>query len=159
MKPNKPSDMWKRVAVGGVDECWLWEGARSDTGYGTFTLENRSLKPHRLAYELTHGQIPTGMLVCHSCDNPPCCNPAHLFLGTHADNKRDCQRKGRHAHGQTHGRARLTPELVVEARARHARGEAVTSIAADLGVPTRTLAGAVTGETWANVEFPAGVAA
>jgi hypothetical protein len=69
---------------------------------------------HRMAWELTHGPIPPGLFVCHHCDNPPCCNPVHLFLGTNADNVDDKVKKYRQAVGENHGRAKLTNSDVVE---------------------------------------------
>lgn len=93
---NKPEDLWKKVERGADDVCWPYTGARVPFGYGIFTVNYRTVIAHRLAWELTNGTIPEGMQVCHTCDNPPCCNPAHLFLGTPLDNMRDKMRKGRH---------------------------------------------------------------
>ena len=85
---------WSKVNKGGADECWPWLKANR---YGQFYIGNGMAKPaHRVAYELTYGDIPAGLLVCHHCDNPPCCNPAHLFVGTVQDNMRDKISKGRH---------------------------------------------------------------
>lgn len=81
---------------GAPDACWPWAGTLSPRGYGVICDENnRQFFAHRLAYERTHGPIPKGQNVCHRCDNPPCCNPAHLFVGSHADNTADMIRKGR----------------------------------------------------------------
>lgn len=77
--------------------CWLWTGHLSDWGYGTLHVGNgKEVKAHRLAWELAYGPIPPKMHVCHRCDVTSCVNPAHLFLGTNADNMRDCLAKGRH---------------------------------------------------------------
>jgi hypothetical protein len=97
--------LWARVERGQPDECWEWQGARSD---GRKPYERRygiirrsvdegggRVATHRLAWEVTNGPVPDGLQVLHSCDNPPCCNPAHLWLGTHADNMADMARKGR----------------------------------------------------------------
>jgi hypothetical protein len=94
---------WAKVdRSGGPDACWLWTAGtfRLRNGYGKFGADpaaSRTVYAHRFAYELSHGPIPPGLLVCHHCDNPPCCNPAHLFLGTIADNMRDMSDKGRAA--------------------------------------------------------------
>lgn len=79
---------WSKVKRGKEDDCWEWQGARFRQGYGAFT--NKTTKyAHRMAYILTYGSIPEGMFILHKCDNPPCCNPKHLWLGTQADNVHD----------------------------------------------------------------------
>lgn len=79
------------------DECFVWKGARIPTGYGQKLVNGVVKYTHRIAYEWANGPIPEGLLVLHKCDNPPCCNPDHLFLGTAKDNMQDCMKKGRFA--------------------------------------------------------------
>jgi len=94
---------WSRVATAGPDDCWEWQGARLRDGYGQAKYYGNAVGTHRIAYELSHGPIADGLLVRHTCDNPPCCNPAHLLLGTPADNAADRTERGRHQSvGQTH---------------------------------------------------------
>lgn len=76
-------------------DCWIWNGSRDGKGYGSFYLEGRLHKAHRAAWMLLKGPIPDGIEACHRCDTPPCCNPDHIFLGTHAENMADARTKGR----------------------------------------------------------------
>jgi hypothetical protein len=83
-QPVTSETFWPRVDQSG--DCWPWLGARQSTGYGNLKADGRYLRAHRVAYELANGPIPDGMEVMHLCDNPPCCNPAHLAIGDHAAN-------------------------------------------------------------------------
>jgi hypothetical protein len=92
---------WSKVEKG--PECWEWKAGASSHGYGGFKVAGQLLRAHRVAWELTYGPIPEGMVVCHRCDNPSCVRPDHLFIGTVADNNRDRSAKGRSAYGERNG--------------------------------------------------------
>lgn len=109
---------WNKVAyIGASDnECWEWRGSLRSNGYGQYgTLR---LKAHRVAWQLTYGTIPK-LHVLHTCDNPKCVNPSHLYLGTDADNTRDKVGKNRQAKGQMLPQTKLTPEIVSTIRFRY----------------------------------------
>lgn len=99
---------WSKVAIGRPDECWPWRAGAFDSGYGAFSIGRRLLRAHKVAFELSNGPLPDGMRACHTCDNRPCCNPAHLWSGSDADNVADRDRKGRTARGERSGTAKLT---------------------------------------------------
>lgn len=105
----------------GEDEtCWLWKDGVGTGGYGSLRVGGiPGFKAHRIAYELAHGEVPSGLCVRHKCDTPRCCNPAHLELGTLADNVQDRHVRGRNARqsGVANGRAKITPEDVRYIRA------------------------------------------
>jgi hypothetical protein len=94
--------LWTRIEQPAGSACWEWQGYRNLEGYGRIKAVGGIQGTHRVAYRLTKGEIPDGLVVMHSCDNPPCCNPAHLSLGTPLDNNNDKVRKGRH-HVPTNG--------------------------------------------------------
>ena len=99
MKMFDPSVMakrfWSKVDKSDLEGCWIWTAGCFKQGYGAFSLNGKAYYAHRVAYRLTQGSIPTSLQVCHTCDNPPCCNPDHLFLGTQLTNMQDMALKGR----------------------------------------------------------------
>lgn len=92
---------WEKVRIAGTADCWEWQAAKNSKGYGRLTSgRGIHLKAHRVAFALAHGgEITDRSLVLHRCDNPSCCNPAHLFLGTPKENTQDMLAKGRGANG------------------------------------------------------------
>lgn len=94
-----PADRLARRLIKAPSGCIEWTGYRSPAGYGKIRVGGKGILAHRFAWELVNGPIPPGMCVCHRCDNPPCCNVAHLWLGTQADNNADMYAKGRSASG------------------------------------------------------------
>jgi hypothetical protein len=133
-----------------VTGCIEWTGTRSN-GYGHIWRGGRKVGTHCLAWELKHGPIPKGMCVCHSCDNPACCNTDHHFLDTHAGNMADMVAKDRQQKGEKHSRAKLTEADVIEIRRRLAAGEVQRALAEAFGIGSSTVGRIKTGKAWTHV--------
>ena len=146
---------WQMVDMStGQDGCWPWTGPRSGAGYGRFSYSGRRYPAHRIAYELLDGHIPAGLLVCHRCDNPPCYNPAHLFLGTMADNMADMVSKGRQNKGERHHWAVYTEAQMSESLTMYRDGVSWADILARTGVSKCSVYFAARGRSWKHLTTP-----
>ena len=105
---------WNKVEIQGLDQCWAWKAGVGTNGYGKFRSKNQLYSSHRAAFLLTRGAITPGLSVLHSCDNPLCCNPTHLWEGTHGQNMRDMVNKGRHVPGVLLGEDAPSSKLTVD---------------------------------------------
>lgn len=151
-RSNTPDDFWKNVSRGEPNECWEWQRSCTRDGYGQTTLHGKRWSTHRLAFFLSTGKHPE-RLVLHKCDNPPCCNPAHLYEGDQKQNKRDEIERGRHQHGFRHWNAVLSDETVAEIRRRARAGETLRSIARSLGHSETTIGNAAH-NYWLHIDEP-----
>lgn len=142
---------WSKVDK--TSNCWEWQAAKDVDGYGRFQLNGKTGLAHRIAYELDVGEIPEGMCVLHKCDNPKCVRPDHLFVGTHADNVRDREEKGRGGHGTLngtdHGRSILTDEDVIWIRSKPNMNQ--TEMAKKLGVHRTVICNIVNRKAWKHL--------
>jgi hypothetical protein len=134
----------------GEHACWLWKG-RVSRRYGVISLNDRPTRAHRAAWILTRGAIPAGMFVCHRCDEPLCCNPAHLWLGSPKDNVRDCVSKRRHAHGEAAATAKMSEAQAREVLRRMATPEPRQAIARAHGVTVHALYRITGGYSWKHL--------
>jgi hypothetical protein len=137
---------WARVDRRGPDDCWNWTGwiqklpKGSGGGYGKFSLgHNTYWLPHRFVWTLINGPIPEGLLICHKCDNRRCCNPRHLFLGTHKDNTADSIQKGRWLRGDRSPSKKLKDREVLEIRRRYRARRGVGALAREFGITVKYL--------------------
>lgn len=149
---------WEKVdQSGGPEACWPWTATTCSWGYGLFRFRSKETmkRSNRVAWYLTTGEWPGDLLVCHHCDNPACCNPRHLFLGTNADNKSDSRQKGRVAlgyvshSGETSPKAKLTLMQVAAIRARYAVGDiSQLTLGLEFGVSQTQVGRIVRGVQW-----------
>lgn len=150
MAPGDAERFWSKVDRRGPDECWPWKASVNVRNrYGQFAVsrpKKTMLRAHRVAYELAKGPIPEGLLVRHTCDNRPCCNPAHLIVGTDLDNVRDMDSRGRRVvvlppphHGEDNPQSKLTNAQRAEIVELRMAGESAESLALRFGVNRRTV--------------------
>lgn len=157
---------WAKVDKRGPDECWEWKAHRQKLlGYGQFGMDRGgprwdTVLAHRIAWELSNGPIPEDLIVCHSCDNPPCCNPGHLFLGTYRDNIQDAMSKGRmreiprfsRARGEQVKTSRLSASDVLLIRQMYeTSGVSQEKLAARFGVGQTTISRVVLRKVWTHI--------
>lgn len=150
------SRIWDRLER--IDgQCWIWPGARLNSGYGCINVKGRTITTHRVAWELSNGQpVPDGLQVLHRCDVKLCCNPAHLFLGTQSENLHDMVAKGRYGqrripNGTRHHNAKLSESNVRAIRKALKDGATQTRLARAFGVDRRVIYDIATGKGWAHV--------
>lgn len=143
--------------------CWEWPHHKDKDGYGVIYADAQNPRAHRAAFESAYGEYPAELFVCHTCDNPPCCRPTHLFLGTAADNANDRNAKGRHFHGydahsyevrprgERSGMAVMTEGAVILMRAMYAQGIHQGTIAEAFGVSISAVNHCCSRRTWRHV--------
>jgi len=139
----------EKVTILGKDECWEWSGAKKAAGYGSFRVGRKTRASHRVAYLLSHGSIPEGSLVRHACDNPKCCNPAHLETGTQSDNMRDMSERKR-----TRGQLLSEVDAAEIRRIYLEDGITQVDIAMRYGVTKSTISSIVRGRNFSRLGCP-----
>lgn len=150
-----------RYAIDRVTGCWIWTGDRDKDGYGLWQLKKQPLgngkylrkriRASRLSWQIYKGPIPDGMRVLHTCDNPPCVNPEHLFLGTPKQNSEDMSAKGRSPRGERQGKSVLKEADVIFIRN---SDKTLDELAAQYGVSIQTISDARNGRTWSHITVP-----
>ena len=153
-EPPYKERFWKRVHVGSAGGCWPWKGKpNKKSGYGNIKYYGRWTSAHRIAYLLSNGEIPKGLNVLHHCDNRICCNPLHLFAGTHKDNIQDALKKGRlnPPKGENQPTHKLSENDVHTIRKLIKDGQTQRSIAADFGVSHSTIYAINQHRSWKHI--------
>lgn len=146
LSPIETARFWSRIRSGTDFQCWEWQGRSNPQGYGRYA----GMAAHRIAYELLTGPIPEGMVVRHKCDNPPCCNPRHLTVGTQAENMQDKVNRGRHAVGSESPRAKITETVALDIL-RNPDGLKQCDLAKRHGIAKSTVSMIRSGERWAHL--------
>ena len=147
-------EFWDNVDRRGDEECWPWTRSRNGKGYGLlqFLEMPTTQKAHRIAWLLTYGDLPAGKHVMHHCDNPPCCNPKHLFIGTNHDNVLDRMHKGRMPLGEKASSSKLTEAMVLAIREEYiAHQTSCEKLAAKYPVNACAIFCVLTYRTWPHV--------
>ncbi len=154
---NKKFDekrLWSKVNILSDNKCWEWQGAKTTAGYGVIRIDYEANYTHRLAWSLKNkGEIPKKGVICHRCDNPACCNPSHLFLGTQADTVRDAASKNRMPKGEKHFNTNITTDIVRQIRY---LGEYTTmtkkKISERFGISRQAVTDILYKRTWGHVD-------
>lgn len=156
LKNDSQLSVKERLEKNGIvkeNGCIEWAKQKDTDGYGRISINNYPHMVHRVSYELYIGPIPPGVLVCHSCDNPSCFNPEHLFLGSCAENLKDMVLKGRKPRGEKVHNSKLTENQVKEIKRRLNEGEKVSSIVKDYPVHGRAIRLIQAGINWKHVKI------
>ena len=147
--------LWSRISTATQEKCWPWIGAASSGGYGELRIGSNTYKPHRIIYALFNPGWNQQTYVCHTCDNPCCCNPTHLFAGTAQDNSQDRDRKGRgrvpDQVGSSHARTKLTEADILTIRRQYAQGRTQSAIGQDYGLGQTAISRIVNSKRWPHV--------
>jgi hypothetical protein len=134
--------------------CWNWVATKDRDGYGLLTHHRgKQIRAHRASYEFHVAKIPVGLLVCHSCDNPSCINPNHLFVGTSKENTRDMLDKNRRPvlRGERHPNAKLTNDQVTQIKQLRSENRLLKDIANQFNISFQTVSSITKGTTWNNI--------
>jgi Zinc-binding loop region of homing endonuclease len=161
---NVPKTLWDKVDVKAVDQCWPWLGWKNEQGYGRFEIDGKAYYAHRAIFQLANpgtislaapfDRFAAGFLR-HSCDNPSCCNPSHLIIGTHAENMRDMAERKRqkwcHVPSTESPRAKLTAHDVQQIRKQKREGATLNALAMLYDVHRSTIKGVLSARHYADI--------
>ena len=160
--PKNIEFFWSKVNKEGPNGCWIWEGSLFAINknyphhkqYGRINMQGKTIKAHRFSYLIHHGKFEEGKVICHSCDNPPCVNPAHLRQGTHAENIADRASRKRGTYGVTVNTNKLTEKQVQEIKELYkpyTKGRSSPALAKKYGVSHPNILAIVKGTSWKHL--------
>lgn len=159
-------NFWAKIRVCGSEDCWPWTSTTFSFGHGCFYFKYKLFKASRIAYYITYGIDPGNFMVLHNCDNPACCNPKHLSLGTTQDNTRDRTTRGRSAigdkngsrkhpeklaRGERSGMSKLTEYTIKDIKQQHSLGKSGAELAREFGINKSTACRIIKGKSWAHM--------
>lgn len=145
---------WAKTEIRGANDCWIWKGSKRKSGYGKFYLNGKRVAAHRVSFWINNGCFDSELDVLHSCDNPSCVNPAHLWTGTAKDNINDMMRKqrGNHRKGEDHATAILTERDVIRIRwIRKNEKKTLKELSVAFGVSTSAISHIVKERHWKHL--------
>ncbi len=146
---------WSHVNILGDNDCWEWKKYTQKEGYGRFKHDKKPLRAHRVSWIIHNGVIPNDLCILHKCDNPPCVNPSHLFLGTRADNAKDRDAKGRNKSvlGEFNPNSKLTEKEVLSIRKMYADGKYnQIELGKIFGIHRGSVSSIITGRIWKHLD-------
>lgn len=157
--------LWRKIKINPVTDCWEWQGAYSSGKYGCIRRKGKTMRTHRLFFEIFKGAIPKGLYILHTCDNTKCCNPEHLYAGTQLDNMSDMDKRGRRnpprgdrnamrinsLKGEKNGRSKLKEADISQIRRLLSEGKTKSLIAKMFGVSRMPITGIANGQNWSHV--------
>lgn len=154
-KTFNSNKLWSKINKCSKSECWEWQGTKTTAGYGVIRINYKLQYAHRLAWELSNNiKIPKKGVICHSCDNPGCCNPSHLFLGSQADNLADARQKGRlpSIEGEAHHNTHISEDDVRQIRYLGYTNMSKKKIGERFGISRQAITDILYKRTWAHVD-------
>ncbi len=151
--PNQLSRFWKKISKDGENGCWKWLNAKDKDGYGKITIQATDMRAHRLSWIIHRGHIPKNALVLHTCDNPECTNPEHLYDGNNTNNMRDREARNRiqHRKGEDCNFSTLTSELIIKIRAMRSAGSKQLEIANLFGISRPHVSAICSRRVWKHI--------
>lgn len=150
--PKEIERFWSKVSKGSQDSCWEWEASRNCDGRGRFWLQGSTFYAPRISYFLENNQDPGDFLICHSCNNPQCCNPSHLYAGEVLDNSKDSIKAGSQVRGESQGLSKLTEVDVLKIRELYQTGQwSQRALGKHFGVSQHPIKEAIHRRTWKHV--------